>query len=209
VQLCDDKLGPTGAHPIKLNGFVRSYHDELVHVLVVTFDEHGGFYDHVVPPAAMNPDGINSPAPGDKASFVPTFSFDRLGLRVPTILVSPWRPKGKIDSTQCQHTSVLATVKMIFGLPNFLTKRDQHAATFDQTFLNAPRTDTPTSLPHIAMPAKAVSLADPEHPGNQPTREIVDGLVAGWNAIEQSFAGPSSPLTAAVNKPVKQHEAHD
>jgi phospholipase C len=48
---------------------------------VVTFDEHGGYFDHGDPPAAVNPDGINSPAPGDTASFAPTFAFDRLGLR--------------------------------------------------------------------------------------------------------------------------------
>jgi phospholipase C len=58
-------------------------------VLIVTYDEHGGFYDHVTPPAAVNPDGINSPPPGDKASFAPVFSFDRLGLRVPAVIVSP------------------------------------------------------------------------------------------------------------------------
>ncbi|HMK85011.1 MAG TPA: alkaline phosphatase family protein, partial [Steroidobacteraceae bacterium] len=52
---------------------------------VVTFDEHGGYFDHAAPPAAVNPDGIDSPAPGDTASFAPSFAFDRLGLRVPTI----------------------------------------------------------------------------------------------------------------------------
>jgi phospholipase C len=180
-------------------------------LLVVTFDEHGGFYDHVVPPAAVNPDGINSPAPGDAASFAPTFSFDRLGLRVPTILVSPWLPKGKIDSTPYQHTSVLSTVKKIFGLPNFLTKRDQHAETFDQTFLSAPRTDTPITLPRITMPAKAVTLADSEHPGNQPTGDIVDSLVEGWHGIMQGLAGsgPQAATAAVRSQPVKQHEAHD
>ena len=52
-------------------------------VLVVTYDEHGGFFDHVAPRLAPNPDGQTSPNPDDDATFkVPSFAFDRLGLRV-------------------------------------------------------------------------------------------------------------------------------
>lgn len=59
--------------------------------LIVTYDEHGGFYDHVVPPSngIPSPDGINSPPPGDSASWVPKFGFDRLGMRVPAVIASP------------------------------------------------------------------------------------------------------------------------
>ena len=58
-------------------------------LLVITYDEHGGFYDHVKTPYVNvpNPDGNTGPAP----SF---FKFDRLGVRVPTIMVSPWIKKG-------------------------------------------------------------------------------------------------------------------
>lgn len=58
-------------------------------LLVITYDEHGGFYDHVQTPfvGVPNPDGNTGPAP----SF---FKFDRLGVRVPTIMVSPWIKKG-------------------------------------------------------------------------------------------------------------------
>ena len=64
-------------------------------MLIVTYDEHGGFYDHVVPPSdgVPSPDGINSPLPGDP-SWVPPFSFDRLGVRVPVVLVSPCLDPG-------------------------------------------------------------------------------------------------------------------
>ena len=59
-------------------------------VLIVTYDEHGGFFDHVAPANAPNPDGQNSPNPDDHSPFqVPSFAFDRLGLRVPTLIVSP------------------------------------------------------------------------------------------------------------------------
>jgi phospholipase C len=58
-------------------------------LLVITYDEHGGFYDHVKTPYVNipSPDGNTGPAP----SF---FKFDRLGVRVPTIMVSPWIKKG-------------------------------------------------------------------------------------------------------------------
>ncbi|KAF9675660.1 hypothetical protein SADUNF_Sadunf09G0055400 [Salix dunnii] len=58
-------------------------------LLVITYDEHGGFYDHVVTPVSgvPSPDGIVGPEP-----FL--FKFDRLGVRVPTIVVSPWIEKG-------------------------------------------------------------------------------------------------------------------
>ena len=48
-------------------------------LLVVTFDEHGGFFDHVAPPKAVNPDGVNQDA--NPKHGVPAFKFDRLGLR--------------------------------------------------------------------------------------------------------------------------------
>src|SRR5262249_1549578 len=104
--------------------------------LIVTYDEHGGFYDHVIPPSdnVPNPDGINAPPPGNKASWVQSFSFDRLGFRVPTIIASPWVAKGKVDSTRYQHTSILATLKALFGLPEFLTRRDASARPFDGLF---------------------------------------------------------------------------
>ena len=54
--------------------------------LIVIYDEHGGFYDHLVPPSGgiPNPDGLNSPQP-DAPAWAPQFSFNRLGLRVPAV----------------------------------------------------------------------------------------------------------------------------
>lgn len=58
-------------------------------LLIITYDEHGGFYDHVPTPVkgVPSPDGIVGPTPFN-------FNFDRLGVRVPTIMVSPWIQKG-------------------------------------------------------------------------------------------------------------------
>ncbi len=154
-------------------------------VLIVTYDEHGGFYDHVIPPAdnIPNPDGINSPVAGDPgASFVPPFKFDRLGLRVPAVIASPWVRAGKIDSTRYQHTSVLATLKKMFGLSAFLTKRDQSANSFEQLFeeLPAARTDTPKKLPRATLPkitAKPTSAAHPLNESlNQDQRDMLVGM---------------------------------
>ncbi|CAO3615843.1 unnamed protein product [Cunninghamella blakesleeana] len=96
-------------------------------LLIVTFDEHGGYYDHVQPPLNVpNPDGLNHS----------DFNFDRLGVRVPTILISPWVEKGAVihegvrpfKDSQFEHSSVPATIKKLFNLPKFLTKRDAWAS---------------------------------------------------------------------------------
>jgi hypothetical protein len=63
--------------------------------MLVTYDEHGGFFDHVVPPKAVPPDANTQ-----------EYSFDQLGLRVPALLVSPWVKRG-VESTQFDHTSLL------------------------------------------------------------------------------------------------------
>src|SRR5262245_20109778 len=107
-------------------------------LLVVLHDEHGGFYDHVPPPAAVRPDRTAASPSG--------FAFDRLGVRVPALIVSPWVPEGHVDHTVYDHTSVSATLKKILGLPAFLTARDRAANTFDTNFLAAPRAEAPTNL---------------------------------------------------------------
>lgn len=123
-------------------------------LLVITYDEHGGFYDHVPTPVrgVPSPDGIVGPDP-----FF--FQFDRLGVRVPTIMVSPWIEKGTVvhgpngspfPTSEYEHSSIPATVKKLFNLPSpFLTKRDEWAGTFEgivQT-RTEPRTDCPEQLP--------------------------------------------------------------
>jgi phospholipase C len=147
------------------------------------YDEHGGFYDHVIPPSdnVPNPDGINSPPPGNMASWPPEFAFDRLGFRVPAIIASPWVAQGRVDSTLYQHTSVLATLKALFGLSSFLTKRDASAKSFEALFseLSAPRTDTPESLPLATMAPVSVSPEDPAHPANQPMDATQTELLLG------------------------------
>lgn len=73
-------------------------------LLVVAYDEHGGFFDHVEPPPAVPPDDHHE-----------EYSFDRLGVRVPAILVSPWADAA-VESTQFDHTSLLKYLSDKWGL---------------------------------------------------------------------------------------------
>jgi phospholipase C len=79
--------------------------------LLVVYDEHGGIYDHVVPPTC--------PQDKFKASANSTgtgmeFKFDRLGVRVPAILISPWIPKNTVVDRVFDHASIPATVTKFF-----------------------------------------------------------------------------------------------
>jgi phospholipase C len=113
-------------------------------LLVVVYDEHGGLYDHVPPPPAVNPDNKNWA--GDPNSLDPAFDFTRLGVRVPAVLISPYIPAGTIDHTLYDHGSIIATackllLKNVAGAS--LTSRDRSANTFEKNLtLASPRTDT-------------------------------------------------------------------
>jgi phospholipase C len=147
-------------------------------LLVICYDEHGGFYDHVAPPAATNPDGKTSPTAGDP-SYAPQFAFDRLGLRVGAVLVSPWIAKGTVYSKQLQHTSVMKTARELFGIDGHLTLRDAEAASFaDILSLDAARTDAPATLPRPPLP-NTPPAADPGHPANQGLDPLQEGILLG------------------------------
>jgi phospholipase C len=92
-------------------------------MLVWLYDEHGGYYDHVAPPRAVVPDGVPPQLrPGD----VPG-RFDRYGVRVPAVVVSPWARPAFASNLVHDHTSVLAFVERKWNLPA-LTRRDANAA---------------------------------------------------------------------------------
>jgi phospholipase C len=133
-------------------------------LLVIVYDEHGGTFDHVKPPTAVNPDGkvwIN-----DGISLDPSFDFTRLGVRVPAILVSPYIVGGTVDHRIYDHTSIIATTLKHF-LPNVqgvnLTLRDKLANTFeDNLTLAQPRTDKiDLGAGAKSQPPTAADLAQP------------------------------------------------
>ncbi len=91
-------------------------------LLIINYDEHGGYYDHVPPPAALAPDSI---APILESGDVPG-AFDRYGFRVPLIVVSPWARRGYVSRVVQDHTSVLAFIERKWNLPA-MTLRDANA----------------------------------------------------------------------------------
>ena len=120
-------------------------------LLIITYDEHGGCYDHVPPPE-------NAVAPDNSAGEL-NFDFKRFGLRVPTVLVSPMIAAGTVfrttSATPFDHTSILATVEARFGVPS-LTKRDAAAPSVGAVLtLQALRTDDPLS--GVKVPTSAVA----------------------------------------------------
>lgn len=92
-------------------------------MLLVTFDEHGGCYDHVPPPAAVPPDPVGPDGSAPAAEPEMGFGFDRLGVRVPAIAISAWTKSGTIIHDEMHHGAVIATLCRKHGLPP-LTKRD-------------------------------------------------------------------------------------
>src|SRR4051812_11169763 len=120
-------------------------------IFLLTYDEGGGFYDHVAPVPTVSPDGIppSDLAPGDTCTLGtgPTCDFTYTGYRVPLIVVSPFAKKNYVSHTPADYTAMLKLVETRFGLTS-LTARD--AAQMDMTeffdFVNPPWM-TPPSPP--------------------------------------------------------------
>ena len=94
-------------------------------MLIFTYDEGGGYYDHVPPPVAVSPgDGTHPTLKPGQQSYGDDYT--RLGFRVPTVVVSPWAKAGFTSHTVYDHTSILATIQRRWNLPA-LTKRDAAA----------------------------------------------------------------------------------
>jgi phospholipase C len=105
-------------------------------VLLVVYDEHGGIYDHVVPPACTRDGNVAS---AEATGTGEPFAFDRLGIRVPAVLISPWIPRGTVvpgteDPANAQifeHASIPGTVTNFFLYGDAKrTPREQQASTF-------------------------------------------------------------------------------
>jgi phospholipase C len=112
-------------------------------LLIYTYDEHGGYYDHVPPPAAIAPDSIPpNLSPGDAPG-----GYNLYGPRVPGIVVSPYSKPNGVTNVLHDHTSVLATVEAKWNLPA-LTYRDANATTvMDFLDVNRPAfLEPPTTL---------------------------------------------------------------
>ena len=125
--------------------------------MFLTYDEHGGFYDHVAPPPAVKPDNIPPMLlPGDTPG-----AFDRLGIRVPAIVISPYAKKHFVSHTVYDHTSILHFIETRFGLPT-LTRRDKAAdpmlGMFDFTKPSNPKPTVPAAPIDPAGEATCLAL---------------------------------------------------
>jgi phospholipase C len=128
-------------------------------LLIITYDEHGGNYDHVAPPWGATPPDASIGEQG--------FDFTRFGVRVPAVLVSPLIAQGTVFRTSTgviDHTSVLKTIELRWNVPP-LTKRDAAAPDISGVLtLTTPRTDDP--LAGMLPPAASGShpnAAQPSH----------------------------------------------
>jgi phospholipase C len=111
--------------------------------LFLTYDENGGFFDHVPPPAAVPPDNI---PPMLQLGDTPG-AFDRYGFRVPMTVVSPWAKPHSVSHVVNDHTSILKFIETRFGLPA-LTARDAAANGMQEFFdFSSPQLLHPPTLP--------------------------------------------------------------
>jgi phospholipase C len=165
-------------------------------LFVLTYDEHGGCYDHVPPPWGATPP--------DNSAGEFGFAFDRFGVRVPTLLISPLIAPGTVyrvpdGATPLDHTSVLKTIEQRWDLPP-LTARDAAAPGFgDVITLAAPRTDD--VLAGVTVPVSG--SAGPSAGQVSHLQAVHDELYARYIAEAGPGARPAtlSDTTAAVQDP--------
>jgi phospholipase C len=163
-------------------------------LLIITYDEHGGCYDHVLPPGNAKPPDAAS-EPGDAG-----FGFDRFGVRVPAVLVSPYIAAGTVFRSDTgvpyDHASILATLRDWIGIgasDMLPSKRVAAAPTLAQVLtLATPRTD----LPQIAAPG--TDWLQP--PLSTPLNDLQKSLVSG---AARRFG--LDPATTLNNIRTRQH----
>ena len=132
--------------------------------LFITYDEHGGYYDHVPPPAAIAPDDIPPDLKGEGGTL--PGGYDRYGFRVPLIVVSPWARPGYVSHVVADHTSLLSFIEHRWNLPA-LTRRDANAWNLADVFdVSRPHFMDPGRFPDPPpiAPTLAKCQADGENP---------------------------------------------
>jgi phospholipase C len=176
-------------------------------LLLITYDEHGGLYDHVPPPTGV-------PAPGDGRGLgarlgeailhrtAKSFDFTMLGVRVPAVVVSPYVAAGTVCTDVHDHASVPATLRAIFA-PDAepLTRRDAWATPFHGVLgLAGPRSGQ--ELPDLSVHAPAVHASVTRTHAGQPARALAQ--LAGLSATAPPGSG-SAPASVSDAVPVPPH----
>ena len=142
-------------------------------LLMVLFDEHGGTYDHVPPPAATPPD------PSGPAGQM-GFTFDRLGVRLPAVAISPWVSERTVINDPYRHTSVIRTMRERWNLGRPLTARDADAPDL-RPVLTLDRPRPPEDWPDVSprpVPEFDVALLPPDAPLSPLAQAFIAGCLA-------------------------------
>ncbi|KAL4903924.1 hypothetical protein BDW74DRAFT_35448 [Aspergillus multicolor] len=158
-------VGTTSMHPSGLisdgESFIKSVYDALRAspqwddtLFILTFDESGGFHDHVPAPLAPRPDNLTFTLETPNGENY-TFPFNRLGGRIPTLLISPWVGRGVVEqkgvnvdgeTVSYSATSILRTLGYLWDFEPF-TPRVEWAASFEHLIRGVKREDTLEVLP--------------------------------------------------------------
>jgi phospholipase C len=169
-------------------------------LFILTYDEHGGCYDHVPPPWGATPP--------DNSAGEFGFGFDRFGVRVPAVLVSPLIAPGTVyrvpaGSVPLDHTSILKTIEQRWNVPA-LTARDTAAPGFgDVLTLTAPRTDD--VLAGVTVPVSGT--AGPSAGQVSHLEAIREELVARYAPAARPAAPPAAPAAARIVQDPDQRPA--
>jgi phospholipase C len=173
----------------KVYNAVRNSPDWDSTMLLILFDEHGGTYDHFSPPTAktcsfaISPDDVVIPPAQSGGSG---FNFDRLGVRVPAIVVSPYTAQQSVFNTTFDHTSALSTIVNCFDLPKGQLGKRQALAPDISAALNLQ--NARTDFPPIAKPktwdeSLGMKLATPVeallHARNKPLNDLQKAILRG------------------------------
>jgi phospholipase C len=183
ISICSGELLLQSIYEALYNGPNNLFEKTL---FIVTYDEHGGLYDHAKPPAAVSP---------FEPGTVQGFAYDRYGVRVPAIFINPYiqaqtifRPSS--GSNPFDHTSIISTLCAQFGLDGPLTPRDGSAPTLAGLInpANSLNPFAPWDLPSVNCPTPAASAVAP---GDRRTEPRPSSIAA---AIKKAIRSPKNQM---------------
>jgi phospholipase C len=161
--------------------------------LIITYDEHGGFFDHVLPTTAAKP--------GDEKTKynLHNFDFGQYGVRVPTILVSPWIKDATISTQVYDHTSILKSLARLFpdklGFIEGVNARIQNANDFIHVLDRAQRRAENDAPMHTPDPLVDVDFSRREFiPDNAPIPKYAIPFLQLWAGVDRDLRQREDPL---------------
>jgi phospholipase C len=185
-------------HPVMAQSLIAAVYNALARspqwkncMLVITYDEHGGFYDHVPPPTVTDDTEAKFGVPG----------FTQLGFRVPTMVVGPYVKKNHVSSVPYDHTSALKHLQTAFDLETLNVRMDSAndlSDCIDMDRLARGEWEPPIELPEINLADYPEALSNPACRGMglgglrvaDPITEWVDanpGQMLDWRAERHGY----------------------